>query len=113
MMINLLFDKPDHKLAAYGTLIPGGPNQDILQGVQGEWRDCKVYGDVRGNRELRAFHWNPTGSAVDASLLISPSLQERWKKLDQFEGNEYRRHLIPVQVEESWQIANVYEGQRL
>ncbi len=42
LLLNILFDYPDHKLVVYGTLAPGNVNHDILSDLQGVWEDCIV-----------------------------------------------------------------------
>ncbi len=43
-------------------------------------------------------------------MLVSPELPEHWKRLDEFEGAEYVRILVPVEDEGSGLIgvANIY-----
>lgn len=91
----------DHHLATYGTLAPGQPNHHQLSGLRGEW----LVGTVRGN--LIAEGWGTSlgypalvltdnGPKLDVHLFISPDLPSHWSRLDDFEGDEYRRGRVHV-----------------
>jgi gamma-glutamylcyclotransferase (GGCT)/AIG2-like uncharacterized protein YtfP len=88
-------------LAVYGTLAPGRPNHHVVAPLGGGWSDGVVEG------ELSAEGWGATfgypafrpragGAAVAVKVLSSPALAAAWAALDEFEGAEYRRILVPV-----------------
>jgi gamma-glutamylcyclotransferase (GGCT)/AIG2-like uncharacterized protein YtfP len=112
VIIDLLFDRPSQKLVAYGTLRPGGSNEEILKPLGGDWQPCWVHGTVQERGSLTFLRWEPRGNAIEAMLFTAPSLADAWERLDRFEGNRYLRHLIPVQTEGMWVVANVYEARR-
>jgi len=104
------------QLAVYGSLAPGEPNHHHLADVAGSWRD----GFVRG-RLLPAgwgagigypgMRWDEEGEPVPVKLLISNDLPRHWARLDAFEGNDYRRVLVPVRTESGFlAVANLYEA---
>ena len=88
-------------LAVYGTLAPGRPNHHVVAPLGGEWAEGVVEG------ELSAEGWGATlgypafrpragGAAVAVRVLTSSALPDAWTALDEFEGAEYRRLLVPV-----------------
>jgi hypothetical protein len=112
VIIDLLFDRPSQKLVAYGTLCPGGSNEEILKPLGGDWQPCWVHGTVQERGSLTFFRWEPRGNAMEAMLFTAPSLADAWERLDRFEGSRYLRHLIPVQTNDTWLVANVFEDRR-
>jgi gamma-glutamylcyclotransferase (GGCT)/AIG2-like uncharacterized protein YtfP len=109
LILDLLLDRPSHRLAAYGTLQPGGPNSQLLEACRGAWESCTVNGEITEKNGLPVFRYSPSGPEVAAKLLTSAILYHFWGKLDRFEGTEYVRHLIPVHLENACVVANVYE----
>ncbi len=99
-----------HRLAVYGTLAPGGPHHDELAACPGTWS----LGTVTGRRSLRdypVFTYDPLAAPVAVHLLCSAALPARWAQLDAFEGDGYRRILVPVRLDDgSLVVANLYEG---
>lgn len=92
----------EHRLVAYGTLIPGRSNAHVVADLGGTWTEVRVRGhlgastwrDVAGYPGFRRDHEAPL---VAAWLLESPLLGSTWDRLDAFEGPGYRR--VPVAVE--------------
>jgi gamma-glutamylcyclotransferase (GGCT)/AIG2-like uncharacterized protein YtfP len=106
-------DEASTRLAVYGTLAPGGPNHHQLAGLHGRW----LRGTVRG--WLSASGWaaslgypaltlDPMGPLVDVQLFESLDLPNHWPRLDEFEGNEYRRVVTPVSTAEGVVPACIY-----
>lgn len=102
---------PMHRLAVYGTLMPGGANHGLLAGMPGTWQGCFLRGR-HGFRQYPVFTWNERGALVAAALLTSAALPLHWARLDAFEGEHYRRILAPVYDAGGHllAIANVYEA---
>lgn len=109
LILDVLLDRPSHRLATYGTLQPGGTNSQLLEACEGKWESCKLNGELAEINGLPIFRYSPSGPAVNAKLLTSARLGQYWKALDRFEGKEYVRHLIPVRVNDAYVVANVYE----
>jgi gamma-glutamylcyclotransferase (GGCT)/AIG2-like uncharacterized protein YtfP len=91
-----------HRLAVYGSLAPGRSNHDQLQGLHGQWHSgCIVRGDLadRGwgaGLGYPTLRWSPSGPAVPVDMFVSDELPRHWGRLDEFEGPDYQRIVVPV-----------------
>ena len=103
-------ENPDTRLIVYGSLAPGGPNAFMLAALEGEWRKCVIHGHMGRYRGFKSFRYDPQGPEHQAWLLESAELPKIFPDLDDFEGEEYQRILIPAQVDGRWLMANIYEG---
>lgn len=104
---------PEHRLVVYGSLAPGKSNHAQMDGMTGTWTP----GTVRGH-----FHdggWaagqgfpglvpNRDGPAVEVLVFASLDLPAHWARLDEFEGQDYRRVVVEVTVAGSCLPANIY-----
>ena len=106
-------------LAVYGSLAPGQSNHHMVAPLGGEWSDGFVEGDlyqVGWGAAIghRAFRPRAGGPKVAVKVLTSPLLPRAWPDLDQFEGADYRRILIPVLADDAdggrrlTTVANLY-----
>ena len=94
-----------HALATYGTLVPGGPNHHVLAPLGGEWTEGLIEGDLLSlgwGAELGYPGFRPRagGDAVAVWVLTASRLAGAWPELDRFEGEGYRRILVPVFAKE-------------
>ena len=106
--------KASQKLAVYGSLAPGEANHSVVQEIRGSWTN----GFVRGHLETEGWgsrigfpglKWDPDGDLIPVNVLVSDVLPEKWRYLDDFEGKEYVRILIPVERDrELIAVANIY-----
>lgn len=91
------------RLFVYGTLVPGGPNHHLLEGLGGCW----AAGSVRGR--LYPLGWgatmgypaivlDPKAEPVPGHVLTSPDLERHWRRLDEFEGEGYERVRADVEL---------------
>lgn len=112
-LLELLFDfhfaRPTTALAAYGSLAPGGAHHSELDRVGGEW----IAGVVRGeivDGTLPRLAPTPAANEVPVQLLRhAEGLPERWQRLDELEGNAYRRVLVATDAEDgAVAVANLY-----
>lgn len=94
---------PEHRLAVYGSLAPGEVNAWVLEPLKGAWLSG---GFVRGRlyREgWGADHGFPglerdsDGDLVPVDVFVSRDLPDHWRRLDAFEGEDYRRIVVPVE----------------
>ena len=92
------------RLAVYGSLAPGRSNHGQLQALRGEWHPgCFVRGELvdRGwgaGLGYPALRWSTSGPAVPVDMFVSDELPRHWARLDEFEGADYLRILVPVFV---------------
>ena len=103
-------DNPETKLIVYGSLAPGESNAFILEGLMGEWRPCRIRGHLGAFRGFKSFRYDPQGPEHPAWLLVSAELPRVLPDLDDFEGEEYERRIIPARVNGRSVMAQVYEG---
>ncbi|SRR5713226_7702682 len=108
--LNALLDFPNTRLAAYGTLAPGESNHAVLEGVPGAWLEGTVQGVRFMANGYPAFERRPGNGQVPVRVLTSAALPEHWARLDDFEGDDYRRILVPVRLASgAVLVANLYE----
>jgi gamma-glutamylcyclotransferase (GGCT)/AIG2-like uncharacterized protein YtfP len=100
---NVLDDtfQASHTLVVYGTLAPGEINHHILAGLSGTWSNGVVEGDLwpagwGATSGFPALSWRPGGPPVPVQVLRSPALPAAWDHLDRFEGDGYRRIVVPI-----------------
>jgi len=97
--------KTGHALATYGTLAPGRPNHHVVAPLGGEWAEGLLEGDLiplGWGAELGypGFRLRAGGEAVGVWVLTASRLADAWPELDHFEGEGYRRILVPVFAKE-------------
>jgi gamma-glutamylcyclotransferase (GGCT)/AIG2-like uncharacterized protein YtfP len=105
--------KLDHSLATYGTLAPGRPNHHQLSKLRGEWS----IGTIRGKfidkgwgaaLGYPALVLDAGGDRIEVHLFRSADLPNHWRRLDDFEGSEYRRASVQVETEDGLVDAWIY-----
>jgi hypothetical protein len=57
-----------------------------------------------------ALVWRADGPPVPVRLFESPDLPRHWARLDAFEGEAYRRIVVPVEIGANRVEANIYVG---
>jgi gamma-glutamylcyclotransferase (GGCT)/AIG2-like uncharacterized protein YtfP len=103
-------DNPETRLVVYGSLAPGGANAFMLAGLVGEWYRCTIRGHLGRYRGFKSFRYDPQGPEQAAWLLESAELARILPDLDDFEGEEYERIVIPVEVSGNSVMAQIYAG---
>jgi gamma-glutamylcyclotransferase (GGCT)/AIG2-like uncharacterized protein YtfP len=94
----------DDRLAVYGSLAPGKSNHHMLARYAGTWTRGRVRGDLV-NAGWGAAGGFPglipreDGPWVDVQVFESSALRKAWPELDEFEGDEYLRTVVPVYSE--------------
>ena len=101
---------PEERLIVYGSLAPGEANHFLVAGCMGEWHCCQIRGHLGHYRGFKSFRYDAEGPEHSAWLLVSPELPRIIPDLDDFEGEEYERRVIPAKIGEHWVMAQVYEG---
>lgn len=109
----------DCQLAVYGSLAPGQPNHQAVAHLSGSWAGGFV---VHGHLQetgwgaalgYPALIWHRDGPATEITLFTSPQLPLHWPRLDEFEGEDYRRILVPLYRDGQFiTVANLYEASR-
>ena len=110
-MIDFVLDHPSHKFVAYGTLRPGQPGHAVLKNVDGAWSSVTLHGVVHEKDGLPGFSYFGHADGVAAELLVSKDLPDHWRRLDEFEGARYERHLGLYRGDGALGISNVYVWQ--
>ncbi len=98
--LNELFNC-NETLAVYGTLAPGRENYHIVEHLGGEWTDGLIEGDLQQTGwgvtlGYPAFRPRTGGTIVQIKVLRSSALPQGWQSVDEFEGPDYQRVLVPV-----------------
>lgn len=91
----------NENLAVYGTLAPGRENYHIVEHLGGEWTDGLIEGDLQqtgwgATLGYPAFRPRTGGPSVQIKVLKSSALPQGWRSVDEFEGPDYKRILVPV-----------------
>lgn len=105
----------DRRLATYGTLSPGRVNHHQLDGLRGHWRTGHITGRLveegsDATMGFPAFVRDPAGEPVVVHLFESTDLPGHWERLDAFEGDGYRRVVVPVETDGGTVEAWLYEA---
>jgi gamma-glutamylcyclotransferase (GGCT)/AIG2-like uncharacterized protein YtfP len=109
-LFDILFQHPSQRLAVYGTLAPGEPNASQLAGLDGEWSEGVVEGDIEKRNGLPQFQWRLGGAQNVIRVFCSAQLGDQFARLDRFEGTAYQRILVPVVVDGRTVVTNIYEA---
>lgn len=106
---------PATRLAVYGSLAPTEINHWVIKDIPGTWE----IGFVRGELELQgwgatqgfpAMTWRPDGDKIWVQLFTSAALPQYWTRVDEFEGDDYQRILVPVERPgRRTVVSNIYE----
>lgn len=101
------------RLFVYGSLQPGGPNEDVLGAVDGDWESAKIRGRLVDSGWGARIGYpglllDENAGSVVGHVLTSPTLSEHWQSLDAFEGKEYRRVQAPVTLAASGKEVRAY-----
>jgi gamma-glutamylcyclotransferase (GGCT)/AIG2-like uncharacterized protein YtfP len=102
-----------HRLATYGTLAPGRPNQHQLDGLEGRWfvghvNGLLVHAGWGSGLGYPALVLDPDGSDIRVDVFESVDLPPHWERLDAFEGPGYRRVVTTVRTATGDVDASIY-----
>jgi gamma-glutamylcyclotransferase (GGCT)/AIG2-like uncharacterized protein YtfP len=106
-------EAPARRLAVYGSLAPGQKNHNQLAGLEGEWQAGVVRGRLVESGWGAAEGYpglipDPYGPEVHVQLFFSDDLPAHWARLDAFEGEEYERIAVEVDLGTHSVIAQIY-----
>ncbi len=117
--IDRRFDRPSTRLAVYGSLAPGKSNHEIIKDIAGTWNPGFVRGDLlrKGwgtHVGFPGMTWDPKSrNRINVQVFTSEDLPEHWDRLDDFEGKDYLRILVPVEsLADAPIVANIYRVRR-
>jgi len=101
------------RLATYGSLAPGRPNQHQLEGLEGRWfvghvNGMLVHAGWGAGLGYPALVLDPNGSDVRVDVLESADLPAHWERLDAFEGPGYQRVVARVRTSIGEVYASIY-----
>jgi gamma-glutamylcyclotransferase (GGCT)/AIG2-like uncharacterized protein YtfP len=101
------------RLATYGSLAPGRPNEHQLAGLDGSWSAGEVSGSLVEAGWGAAMGYpglvlDPQGPAVPVHVFASEDLASHWARLDEFEGPGYRRVVTTVRTAAGDVAASIY-----
>ena len=102
-----------HRLATYGTLAPGRPNQHQLDGLVGRWfaghvNGMLVHAGWGAGLGYPALVLDPDGSDIRVDVFESVDLPAHWERLDAFEGPGYQRVVTLVRTSTGDVDASIY-----
>ena len=97
--------KPSAPLFVYGSLGPNQPNAHILESIGGSWMKAAVKGYLKNQGwgaklGYPALVLDSRGEEIHGLVFQSDNLPEHWDRLDAFEGNDYKRLLSQVKLED-------------
>ncbi len=98
------------RLFTYGSLQPGGPNEQVLDGIEGQWQTAAVTGflvDAGWGAAIGypALRLDEAGEAIAGFVFTSSELADHWGRLDEFEGSQYRRVIADVRLDDGRLVA--------
>lgn len=98
--------RPSESLAVYGSLAPGRANHHVVAPLEGTWTEGVVEGDRveagwGATLGYPAFRPRAGGEVIAVHVLTSDRLPAAWGRLDEFEGAEYCRILVPIFARDS------------
>jgi gamma-glutamylcyclotransferase (GGCT)/AIG2-like uncharacterized protein YtfP len=105
---DVLFRSPNNRFAAYGTLRPGECNHRLIEKLGNNWVSGSVRGTLTEHNGFLQLVWNNSGEKVKVEVLNSAKLPDKFDTLDSFEGRDYQRILVPVEIQGHIEICNLY-----
>jgi gamma-glutamylcyclotransferase (GGCT)/AIG2-like uncharacterized protein YtfP len=109
-ILDEILQHPSQRLAVYGTLKPGEVNEGQLSGIEGDWLNGNVHGVITQPGDYLEFTWIVDAPAVPVKVFAAPTLKQHFHRLDEFEGPDYFRTLVPVSIYGRVHVCNIYEG---
>ena len=111
-------DGSENRLAVYGSLAPGQANHWVLEALRGTWSRGIVRGKLHQHgwgsaQGYPAMTYDENGQEIPVQVFESEELSLDWPRIDQFEGVEYVRTLVPVAMRDGRTLlCNIYELNR-
>ena len=92
-------------LFVYGTLAPGRPNEHVLTALGGTWQPATVKGHPKqqgwgAEMGYPGLVLDEAGEEIKGFIFSSEHLKKHWDALDEFEGEQYKRVLTEVYLDD-------------
>ena len=111
IVFETLFDFPSSRLAAYGTLRPGESNYHQVEIIKGVWTPGAVSGILFEKDGYPVLNFTKMADEIEVQVLESKQLPDHWGRLDDFEGSNYERILVPVKTfGRGYLVCNLYNS---
>lgn len=108
-LIDRFLDVASSRLAVYGTLGTENANHHLIADLGPPLATGTVNGSLATQNGAPVLSWSNDHDETPVEIFESALLTDkRWLEIDQFEGVNYRRILVPVTVAGSHLVANVY-----
>jgi len=93
------------RLFVYGSLSPGGPNEQVLAEIGGTWTPASVRGRLRDEGWGSKIGYpglvlDDGAERVAGVVFSSENLDRSWDRLDAFEGADYARVVTEARLED-------------
>ena len=94
----------ERRLAVYGSLAPGKENHWVLASMNGSWARGVVRGRLHNegwgaSHGFPAMVYDDNGDEISVFVFESEELPYHWARIDEFEGHEYKRTVVPVKMD--------------
>ena len=106
------------RLFIYGSLAPNCPNHHIVAHIDGRWQSGTVegylvqqgWGATMGFPGIITSDPSKPKETVKGMMLTSSQLADNWIMLDDFEGEQYERVIVPVKLDSGkMEAAYIYQ----
>lgn len=104
MTVNYLF--------VYGTLKPGGEAHHFFDRISGSWSDAFCFGNWIDDIDIGypIISLDTKGEKIEGKLFQSNELKKIIKKIDKYEGAEYKRAVAKIYLHNGSSVkAYIYE----
>ncbi len=98
--------KPEKVLIVYGSLAPNKQNHAVVEHLKGNWLKAVIRGKLEKEgwgAGMGYYGFRHTGpeeqSEIEAFVLVSDELVDNWRRIDDFEGEAYKRILAKYELE--------------
>lgn len=111
LLFAIVFNYPNNRLAVYGTLSPGGLNNNMLSKIISNPHiesSGVVLGYINTKNNLPFFNWDMGKDEIEVFVYESNLLPGEFANLDRFEGKWYTRILVPIKINSKFVVGNIY-----
>ena len=109
-LIDLALGRPSNRLACYGSLRHRQKNHHMVAEIGGTWTTGTIRGFVWKWNGYPMFAFDPEGPEIIVDVLESDQLPAAYTRLDEFEGSDYIRTVVPVKSNGEFVVCNIYQS---